>query len=327
MIGAALAHGRRKASDVTEVTIVGNTAMHHLFSGLDVAPLAAYPFEPRDLGMQTFSAAELGWDLPEQASIRFLPCLGGFVGSDLLAGILACEMHRAEKLTALVDLGTNGEIILGNHQRILCASTAAGPAFEGACISMGMRAAEGAITAAERNNGSIACRVMGGGRARGICGSGLVDVVSCALDLEWIQASGRFSDGGASLALPEGISISQGDIRQLQLAKGAIAAGLRILLERLDASIADVETLYLAGAFGNYISLRGAQRIGLLHAPISRIHPAGNTALLGAKMALFEDAEKEISAILAKTEHVALGADARFQDVFVEEMLFPEPID
>src|SRR5664279_5711661 len=133
------------SGDVKSVVLVGNTVMHHLFCGISVEPLSHYPFEPVSPGLQVFGAAELGWSLPGNPAVRFLPCLGGFVGSDILAGLLATKLHESEKLAALIDLGTNGEIVVGNRERMLCAATAAGPAFEGARISMGMRAATGAI--------------------------------------------------------------------------------------------------------------------------------------------------------------------------------------
>jgi uncharacterized 2Fe-2S/4Fe-4S cluster protein (DUF4445 family) len=163
--------------------IVGNTAMHHLYCGVDVAPLAAYPFEPVADGL-----VELG------DGRRFLPCLGGFVGSDILAGILATRMHLSERLNVLLDLGTNGEIVVGNRDRLLCCSTAAGPAFEGGRISMGMRAATGAISEVTAKDGGFACHVLGGGAPRGICGSGLVDAVAVALDLGLVHPNGRFAN-------------------------------------------------------------------------------------------------------------------------------------
>lgn len=311
--------------DVAEVAIVGNTAMHHLFCGIDITPLSASPFEPIELGPRNFAAQELGWKIDTSTPVRMLPCLGGFVGSDLLAGLLATELHKKNAICALVDLGTNGEIIVGHRERILCASTAAGPAFEGSCITQGMRAATGAIVSATANGKGMSYRVIGDGPARGICGSGLVDIVSGALDLQWIMPSGRFADGRSSIDLRDGVALTQGDVRQLQLAKGAIAAGMQILLEQLGKSVSDLEQVYLAGAFGNYISIPGAQRIGLLHVSPERVRPAGNTALLGAKMSLFPGVENEIEHILGLTEHVPLNADMNFQNVFVEEMGFPLP--
>lgn len=308
------------------VTIVGNTVMHHLFCGIDIAPLAAYPFEPVRDGLETFRASDLGWDIAGDPTVRFLPCLGGFVGSDILAGILATRLGESSALMGLVDLGTNGEIVIGNRRKVLCSSTAAGPAFEGARISMGMRAATGAISAVALKDGRMACHVLGEVEPRGICGSGLVDAVSVALDLGSIQPSGRLRDGANSkLLLASPVELTQTDIRELQLAKGAIAAGIRLLLKRWNAEIKDLNCLYLAGAFGNYINLDSARRIALLNLPLEMIKPAGNTALLGAKLALFnsEESDFEYSDLREKTEHITLNTEPDFQDVYVEEMGFP----
>jgi len=320
MISELLAQAR-SALPLTRVMLVGNTVMHHCFCGVNVESLAHHPFEPKQPGRFRFSPSELGWSLPSEAAVEFLPCLGGFVGSDVLAGIVATELHGSCELVALIDLGTNGEIVVGNHDRLLCASTAAGPAFEGARISMGMRAARGAICDVQINQGALVCRVIGGDTPRGICGSGLVDAVAAGLDLGWISPNGRMTVGDA-MRLTETVSLSQNDVRELQLAKGAIAAGLRILTRRLGVSLEDIQRVHLAGAFGNYISRASARRIGLLRFPLERIVASGNTALLGAKLALFEDTDAWES-IAPRIEHVALNEDLEFQDVYAEEMQFP----
>jgi len=311
---------------VQSVAIAGNTVMHHLFCGIDVAPLAHYPFEAPRAGLEVFHARELGWKLGSDPPVRFLPCLGSFVGSDILAGILATKLGESPVLVGLVDLGTNGEIVIGNRERLLCASTAAGPAFEGARISMGMRAATGAISAVKVEEGRLLCHVLGNVAPRGICGSGLVDAVAAGLDLGLIHPSGRLISAQGELELDPPVSLTQSDIRELQLAKGAIAAGIRILLQRWGAQSKDLTRLYLAGAFGNYISRASAQRIGLIAFPPSMVQPAGNTALLGSKLALFntDDEAYNYASIRAKTEHVSLHADPQFQEIFVEEMQFPE---
>jgi uncharacterized 2Fe-2S/4Fe-4S cluster protein (DUF4445 family) len=308
-----------------KVVVVGNTVMHHLFCGVDLEPLSHYPFEPVEDGLHYFSAGDLGWSLPGEPIIQFLPCLGGFVGSDLLAGLLATGLHESEEFVGLVDLGTNGEIVLGNRERLLCASTAAGPAFEGARISMGMRAATGAIWKVAAHDGQMQCEVLGNVPPRGICGSGLVDAVAAALDLGWIKPTGRLANGGDALPIGPPVSLSQTDIRQLQLAKAAIAAGIRLLLARWGAVEQDLTRLYLAGAFGNYVDRTSARRIGLLDFPSERIQPVGNTALLGAKLALFSQNGDGgcYPHLRTKVEHVSLSADPAFQEVYVEEMSFP----
>jgi uncharacterized 2Fe-2S/4Fe-4S cluster protein (DUF4445 family) len=312
----------RSDRPLARVVLVGNTVMHHLFCGRSVAPLARHPFESSQLDRCRFAPGELGWQLPAAVVVEFLPCLGGFVGSDILAGIVATGLHESPELAALIDLGTNGEIVVGSRERLLCTSTAAGPAFEGARIAMGMRAAPGAIGEVRVEQGAIVCRTLGGGAPRGLCGSGLVDAVAAGLELGRIAASGRMT-AGASLPLAGAVSLSQGDVRELQLAKGAIAAGLQLLAGRLGASLDDIRRVHLAGAFGNYVSRASARRIGLLHFPLERIAAAGNTALHGARRALFEE-PAAWEAIRRRVEHVALNEDPRFPDVYAGEMRFPE---
>jgi uncharacterized 2Fe-2S/4Fe-4S cluster protein (DUF4445 family) len=253
--------------------------------------------------------------------VRFLRCLGSFVGSDILAGILAIGMATTEQLTALIDLGTNGEIVLGNRRRILCAPTAAGPAFEGGCIRMGMRAATGAISQVFVRNRALACHVIGNTEPHGICGSGLVDAVSAGLELGAILPSGRFqSRDSREYLLSPPVAITQADIRKLQLAKAALASGLRILLDLTGAPIGEVEHVYLAGAFGNYVRVASACRVGLLEMPSDKIVPAGNTALRGAKMALLAPGiDNQVSAT-----HVSLESYPSFQDTFVDCLAFPD---
>ena len=313
-------------SEIGSVVIVGNTAMHHLFSGLDLEPLSRSPFETPNLGPVKFRPTQLDWDLSSKCEIQFLPCLGSFVGSDILAGILATKMHQSDSLTALVDLGTNGEIAIGNRDSVLCASTAGGPAFEGACISMGMRAATGAISRAEIRDGALQCHVIGGGKARGICGSGLVDLVAALLELGEIKTNGRFRDGGDSITVADSVILTQQDIRELQLAKGAISAGIQSVLEKRGCRADDLQEVYLVGAFGNYLSPASARRIGLLDFAPEVVQPVGNAAMVGAKMILFESphAKQPVwESILSCVEHVDLGSDPEFMDAFVGEMSFP----
>lgn len=305
-----------------EIVVVGNTVMHHLFSNLDVEPLSHYPFESEQLGLQAFRSSDLGWALQEDPPVRVLPCIAGYVGSDILAGIVATELHRSPEYRALIDLGTNGEIVLGSRERLVCASTAAGPAFEGARILMGMRAATGAISEVHLDNGRPVCHVLGNVPPRGICGSGLVDAVAAWLELGMIGANGRMTGEDGFLTLCDPVKISQTDVRELQLAKGAVAAGVKILLETVGITLDDVRRVHLAGAFGNYINTTTASRIGLLPFPTEKIHPAGNTALLGAKMALFLGKDV-LTEIAGRVDHVSLHAHPAFQELYVEEMSFP----
>ncbi|MGE5325886.1 MAG: ASKHA domain-containing protein [Deltaproteobacteria bacterium] len=327
-IGALVAQLLRAAcadaQQVRDVVLVGNTVMHHLFSGIDVEPLSRYPFVPTRDGLEIFSAAELGWETPGDVPVRFLPCLGGFVGSDLLAGILATRMAESDELIALIDLGTNGEIVLGNRAKILCASTAAGPAFEGARVSMGMRASAGAIAQVTIENGMPRFYAMGNVEAKGICGSGLVDAVAAGLDLGIILPSGRFSDGRSEWILTPPVVLTQADIRELQLAKAAIASGMQLLRRRWGGAVP--ARLYLAGAFGNYVSRASAHRIGLISYPPDQVQPAGNTALLGAKLVLFrlDGEDGSYRDLRRRVEHLGLSSDTDFQEAFVHELSFSD---
>jgi uncharacterized 2Fe-2S/4Fe-4S cluster protein (DUF4445 family) len=315
---AKLARGREQ--EIVEVVLVGNTVMHHLFSGLDVEPLSHTPFHSPHLGAQCFQPQDLGWPLPPVCRIRFERCLGGFVGSDILAGLLAVGMARTEDLVALVDLGTNGEIAIGNRHGVACVSTAAGPAFEAGSIRMGMRAATGAITHVSLAHGEMRATVIGDVDARGICGSGLVDAVAIGLESGAILPSGRIADRTKLFPVKAPVVLYQADIRELQLAKAAIASGFRLLLKRVGASAGGLKSIYLAGAFGNYVQAESAIGIGLLEAPIERIHARGNTALRGAKILLLSPGEPTLPNI----EHVSLAADPGFQDEFANCMGFPE---
>lgn len=327
LIDELIAAAKVPRERIRDVTIVGNSVMHHLFCGISIEPFSHYPFEPTNDGLQVFCPADIGWKLDAGCVIRFLPCLGSFVGSDILAGVLACKLHESKELVALVDLGTNGEIVVGNRDRMLTSSTAAGPAFEGARIWMGMRAATGAISEAHIADGKLQCHVLGNVAPRGICGSGLVDIVACCLELGSIKEGGRLTDGAKYMELASPVRLSQTDIRELQLAKGAIAAGIRILVEQWGAKLEDITKLYLSGAFGNYINRTSARKIGLLKFPREKVVPSGNTALLGAKLALFTgDGDKGAYAdIRRKIKHVGLSSDPQFQDIYVEEMSFPTP--
>jgi uncharacterized 2Fe-2S/4Fe-4S cluster protein (DUF4445 family) len=311
-----------RRESVRRVLVAGNTVMHHLFCGLDVEPLSHVPFHASQTSGQRFPPEALGWDLPANAEILFLPCLGSFVGSDVLAGIVATGMAERREFAALLDLGTNGEIVVGNCDRLLCASTAAGPAFEAGRIRAGMRATSGAISRVQLSRGALECSVIGGVQPRGICGSGLVDAVAAGLELGAILPSGRLASGGTEFPLTREVSLFRADIRELQLAKGAIAAGLRLLVARCGRSMADLQTVWLAGAFGNYVSIRSARGIGLLDAALARVEPSGNTSLRGLRKLLLAPsiAASSMDGVLAHTEHLALAADPAFQDTYVDCM-------
>ena len=342
-------------SQVTEVLLVGNTVMHHLFCGLSVEPLSHVPFASPHLAEQRFTPRDLAWNLPNDCIVRFARCIGGFVGSDILAGIIASGIAQRDELTALVDLGTNGEIAIGNRHGIVCASTAAGPAFEAGAIRMGMRAVTGAIAYVALRDGRLHATVIGDAAPRGICGSGVVDAVAAGLRSDAILPNGRVTNGTKLFPVAEPVVLYQSDIRELQLAKAAIAAGFRLLLKQLRAPVQQrrsgqvsalkghdfsraistaneeealapegtttVSSIHLAGAFGNYVQIDSAIRIGLLEFPHNLIHAAGNTALRGAKMLLLAEREPTLPLI----EHISLASDPAFQDEFTACMTFQSP--
>lgn len=329
----ALLEAAAEGREIREVLIAGNTVMHHLFCGCDVEPLASAPFRSLALGADTKEGGAFGWKAHASVPVTFLPCVGGFVGSDVLAGMVACGLGDARSPEALMDLGTNGEIAVTDGNRIVCASTAAGPAFEGGRISCGMRAGPGAVHQVEQRDGVLHCQVIGGGDACGICGSGVLDAVAAALDLGAILPSGRLRAAGTNITLAAGVALTQRDIRELQLAKGAVASGLSLLQREL--SVDHIGRLHLAGAFGNYARERSARRTGLLPAGadtrlspgvVASVHAAGNAALRGTRLLLLQPHSRQqmLDAVLTKTSHVELASLAGFEDAFVQALAFPE---
>jgi len=310
-----------QGSRLEHMVLVGNTVMHHLFSGLNIRPLSFYPFHSEHMGPVTFSNQDLKWSQVSCQEITFYPNLGSFVGSDVLAGILATGMHRSDSCSVLVDLGTNGEIAVGNKNGLLCASTAAGPAFEGARISQGMQARAGAIASVVSLGSRWQCEVIGKLPSRGICGSGLIDAVAVLRQQDQIGEFGEILSGESSIQLDEHVALTQKDIQEFQLAKAAIAAGIHLLLKQLEFSPHEVEKVYLAGAFGNYVDRGHVSRIGMLDFPEEKIRKLGNSALLGAKMFLFENA-RDPQEILRVTRPVNLESLAGFQDAFVDRLSF-----
>ena len=308
--------------ELRKVIIVGNTAMQLIFSNCDVSPLSAYPFQTQNLYMKSFDPSELGWKFPSEEKIQFYPSIGSFVGSDILAGIAATGLHQKEKYTALIDLGTNGEIVIGNKNQIVCASTAAGPAFEGANISMGMRAVTGAISSMNLTDGKIEVNVIGNTAPAGICGSALIDAIAILRQMDLIGIFGEINSGEASIKIAGKVIITQKDINEFLLAKAAISAGLSILSKSISIQVPDIDEIYIAGGFGSYINIGNVIAIGMIGLPEEKIHKIGNTALIGAKMFLFTD-NKILDDILGKTRHINLESDPDFQDIYVDKMLLP----
>ena len=310
-----------KKDTVDQVVLVGNTVMHHFFNGYDITPLSFYPFESDHLAMASFTSTELDWPGILCSNVNFYPSIGSFVGSDILAGILATRMHLRKEYSVLIDLGTNGEIVVGNREKMLCASTAAGPAFEGAGISMGMLATTGAISSISSSGDDWNCHVIGNTSPVGICGSGLIDAVHLLLESGKVGSFGEIVSGDQEIMLDEPVKLTQKDIQEFQLAKAAIATGIQILIRKLSLNLSDIDNVYIAGGFGSYINLENVKSTGMLDFSIEIIHQLGNTALMGAKMLLFADPSTP-DLILSNTRHVNLESEPDFQDLYVDNLSF-----
>ncbi len=303
------------AAEMTTAAIAGNTAMHHLLLGIDPRPLVTPPYMP------AVSEAM------EQGIARILPNIAGFVGGDTVGCMVSTRFDRQEELTLLIDIGTNGEMVLGDRRRRIACSTAAGPAFEGAKISCGMRGAAGAVDHVWLENGEIRYHVIGEAPPRGLCGSGLLDLVAVLLDLGIVAESGRMK--GKTYTLCEQVTLTQKDVREVQLAKAAIRAGIELLVKTMGADLADIRRVYLAGAFGNYMNPASACRIGMIPPVLlDRITPIGNAAGEGAKLCALRREEFDYSKRLAKeTEFLELASLPDFQDCYVDALEFCEEED
>lgn len=339
------------ADRVYGLSVVGNTTMQHLLLGVDPSALARSPYVPVITDAVCLPAERLGIAVHPDAHVWAIASIAGWVGADTVGVILATGQHHDDAISLAIDIGTNGEMTLGSRQRLVACSTAAGPAFEGAHLSCGMRAASGAIDQVSID-GDVHWRTIENAPPRGICGSGLVDLVAQMLDAGILQESGMMRDsqhllelGQAALAtrirnegrhrafnlvLPEEgadgrpVRVTQRDVRELQLAKGAIRAGIEILLKELGVGYGDVARVYLAGAFGNYIRPESALRIGLMPVfPNAEIVPVGNAAGSGAKLALLSRAARDETAeIVRLVEYLELSVLSEFQDQFAASMVF-----
>lgn len=307
------------------VSVVGNPAMQQLFLGISPENLAGVPFAPVLTEAKTVACGEV---LPVCPNARLLtvPDISGYVGADTLGCVLATGMYQKEEITLLVDIGTNGELVLGNRDRMIACATAAGPALEGAGIHFGMRAAEGAIDHVRLENGKVVCSVIGGGEARGICGSGLIDAVAVGLELGLLNKRGRIQNEERIFPLTERIYLTQEDVRQVQLAKGAICAGVTLMAKQLGLEVSDIQRVQLAGAFGSFLNPESACRIGLLPEELSeRIEAVGNAAGSGAKMLACDRRLLPLTEELAgKIEFLELATLPEFAKTFAKAMNFRE---
>jgi len=339
------------ADHIYEMCVVGNTTMNHIFLKLPITQLGRAPYKAFSLDAHDTPAAQLNLEMNPIGNVHTVENIAGFVGSDTTAVALAVDIDSADQMTLVVDIGTNGELVLGTKDKLYAASCAAGPAMEGARITCGSRAAEGAIEAVVINEDDIDLDVIGNCPARSICGSGLLDAVAVMLEVGVIDRTGRFTepaklkgkvspaiisriieqDGEPAFCLSRAANVSersvfltQRDIRQMQLAKAAIRAGIKLLQKKIGLEDCDIEHILLAGAFGNYIRKESALRIGLLpDVSVERIVFVGNAAASGAQMILISRYCRDKAHELArKIEYIEIANEPEFQDVYAESMLF-----
>ncbi len=328
---------------VYEMVVAGNATMLHLLLGVDAHPISVAPFVPAFREPLDLAAAELGIRIHPEGRIQLLPSIGAYVGADIVAGIQATGLTRDPELRLFVDVGTNGEIVLGNADRVLATASPAGPAFEGGHVRAGMRAAEGAIEGVSLTEGEVRLQVIGDAEPRGICGSGLIDAVAQLRLVGLLDASGRLVapeqvpdhpladriveiEGMRAFLLAPGVPLTQRDIRELQSAKGAIATGINAVMELMGVTAADLHQVLLAGSFGTYINPASARVIGLVPpVPVERIVAVGNAAGEGAKMALVSFREREMAFdLLRRVEYVELSGQEGFNEAFLTAVRFPE---
>ncbi len=340
----ALAH--QPVDHVFEVVAVGNTAMHHLFLAVPTESLSRAPYTPATRQEETRRAAAFGLRVAPAASVVAPPVVAAFVGSDLVAGVLSTRLHRSASLRVFIDVGTNTEICAGDRHRLVACSTPSGPAFEGAHIRFGMRAADGAVerVAIEPDTFHVDYRVIGRMKPRGLCGSALLDLLADLFRTGAIDTAGRLQRRAAprrirrvghqlafvvvpadETSIGQDIVFTQDDIGQLQLAKAAIHAGIDILLDTLGRSTGEIGALYLAGAFGSYLAPESARAVGMLpDLPLERVQFVGNTAGSGARLALLSVHERErMRSIAKRIRHMPLAGDPRFPREFASSLFLP----
>jgi len=326
MIIDACSQTGANTESVEKITIAANTVMQHLAAGYSPVSMGFAPFDTVSLFGEELPAWE---ELPVAgtASIYYAPAISAYVGGDVTAGLLAAGFENIAEPAIFLDIGTNGEIVLKNNNTYYCCAAAAGPAFEGAEITMGMVAEPGAIDHVKRkkNSNDVEYSVIGGGVPKGLCGSGLLDMLAVLLETGAVDETGRLLTGDKFyLSEEHGVFITAGDVRKLQLAKAAIAAGIQVLMHFAGVTEADIKSLALAGGFGSYMDLHNAARIGLF--PKSLLPAAkalGNTAGEGAALTVnSEEARTRLKKIQARCEYIELSSMTLFNDKFVEEMAF-----
>jgi uncharacterized 2Fe-2S/4Fe-4S cluster protein (DUF4445 family) len=330
--------------EVLRTMIVGNPIMIHILNGIDPYQLTRVPYAPVTCRSLRGVPRDFGWTFQEHGLVETLPLVSAYVGADTIGMIVALGLAREDRTTLSIDVGTNGEMVLARGGELITTSTAAGPAFEGAQISCGMRALDGAIhTVILGADGGIEAQVVGAGAPRGICGTGLVSGIAQLLERGVVDSTGRLLaqgeiDHGAlrgrvfslgselafALSDDRSVYISQGDIRKMQLAKGAVRTGIETLLDVTGVAIGSLDALRLAGNFGTGLDPRAAMRIGLIPAmDLGKVSVVGNAALRGALMALFSrEARGAAEHAARQAKFIELGGRPEFQTRFMESMLF-----
>ncbi len=321
---------------IVEAVVVGNTLMHHSFLGLPLRQLGVAPFVPAVEGSQLVRARDRGLELAAAAYVYLPPNIAGYIGADHTAMLLAIQLDQKTGPTLAVDIGTNTEISLLYNNRILSCSCASGPAFEGAHIRDGMRAAPGAIERVQPDNGGIRYQTVGDEQAVGICGSGILDAIAALRSLGWLDRSGRLNQAATNPAYQhaEGlrlvdasesghgrdIVITRKDIHEIQLAQGAIRAGIEVLLHEAGVPASELEQVYLAGAFGTYLNISSAMELGLLpELDASRIDQVGNAAGEGARQLLISQRKRlDVEQFVERVEYIELTTHPAFTDLFMQ---------
>jgi uncharacterized 2Fe-2S/4Fe-4S cluster protein (DUF4445 family) len=332
-----------RGDEIVTAVIAGNTTMVHLFLGLAPGEIRRAPYVPVVTLPPVQHAEELGLRIHPRATVTAMPGVASYVGGDIVADVLAAGMDTTGELAMLIDAGTNGETVIGNRDFLICCACSAGPAFEGGGISSGMRAARGAIQRVEvTEDGAFACATIGGTPPRGICGSGLVDLLAAMLRAGWIDRSARLRADAplvrtgpsgpeilvvpaAATAIGRDITVTNADLENLLRSKAAVYAGAALLARRLGVEMTDLERVYVAGGFGTYLDIANAIQIGLLpDVPVERITFIGNGSVIGAKMALLSyEALRQAGDVAARMTYRELSADEAFMDEYVSAMFLP----
>lgn len=304
---------------ISSVVVAGNTVMEHLFLGKDTKPLASLPFTPTFKGGTYVKAGELGININPQTEIYVVPNLAGFVGGDITAGIIKSGLFNKDQgYYMLIDIGTNGEIVIGNKDQIYCASAAAGPALEGMGITYGMLAQEGAICEVASK---VKFKTIGNVAPIGICGSGIIDLMAILLENNIIDESGKLSE---PVTITKDITFTQKDVRQVQLAKSAIFTAITLLMQAAEIDKSEIKEIYIAGEFGKNINIKNAIKIGLIPKfPLTKIKYLGNTSLQGAVAILLnKNYIKTAESLASRCKHIELANKKQFQDVFADNLFF-----